>query len=361
MKILVIHATAGAGHKKAAEAIYHGIQAKTSFDVQIVDALDYTNSFFKYSYPSFYTFVVSHVSWLWAIFFTILDWPLIQPLVGVVRRIYNGLNGGRLQNLLKKEQFDYIICTQFLSAEVSAHLRRTNQIKSKVICVVTDFDVHRIWVCKGIDYYCGASEYTREKLIALGVAPEKIVVSGIPTDPKFLKEYDQAALRRQWGFKENAVTVLIATGSFGFGPIEEIVDLLSKHQLIVVCGHNQTLYDRLLQRQLPRVKVCGLVNNMDELMSACDVMVTKPGGLSIAEALVKGLALIFFSAIPGQETGNIRVLTKYGVGYGQRRIEEMAAIVNGLQESPQELTAQRARSKAFSKPHAVDTIIQLLK
>jgi processive 1,2-diacylglycerol beta-glucosyltransferase len=195
----------------------------------------------------------------------------------------------------------------------------------------------------------------------LGIAPEKVIVSGIPTDPKFLKEYNQASLRRQWGFKENAVTVLIATGSFGFGPIEKIVDLLGDHQLIVVCGHNGTLYDRLLQRQLPRVKVCGLVDNMDELMSACDVMITKPGGLSIAEALVKGLALIFFSAIPGQETGNIRVLTKYNVGYGQRRLDEMTAIVNRLAASPQELIAQRARSKAFGKPQSVDTIIQLLK
>jgi len=361
MKILVIHATAGAGHKKAAEAIYHGIKEKTPFDVKLVDALDYTNSFFKYSYPSFYTFVVSHASWLWAICFTILNIPFLQPLVRVVRRIYNGLNARRLEEFLKNEKFDVIVCTQFLAAEVSAHLKRSGQIKSRVICVVTDFDVHRIWICPGIDCYTGACDYTRDILIALGIPPGRVVTSGIPTDPKFLKDYEPSALRRQWGFKDNAVTALIATGSFGFGPIEEIVDLLAGHQIIVVCGHNQALYDRLLQRQLPRVKVCGLVDNMEELMSASDVMITKPGGLSIAEALVKGLALIFFSAIPGQETGNVKVLTKYGVGYGQRRLEEMPAILSRLQASPQELATQRSRSKSFGKPDAVDTIIRLLK
>jgi processive 1,2-diacylglycerol beta-glucosyltransferase len=361
MNILVIHATAGAGHKKAAEAIYHGIQSKTAHRVTLVDALDYTNSFFKYSYPSFYTFLVSRMSWLWGFCFALLNIPLIQPLIRVVRRIYNGLNGNRLQSFLKKEQFDYIICTQFLSAEISAHLKRTGQIRSKVICVVTDFDVHRIWICEGVDIYVGACEYTKERLMSLGIPADRIVVSGIPTDPKFLKEYDQAMLRRQWGFKEKDVTVLLATGSFGFGPIEEIIDLLHDHQLVVVCGHNEALYDRLLQRQLPRVKVCGLVNNMDELMSGCDVMITKPGGLSIAEALVKGLALIFFSAIPGQETGNVRVLAKYGIGYGQRRIDEMAAIISRLAVSPQELITQRSKSKAFGKPQAVDTILQLLK
>jgi processive 1,2-diacylglycerol beta-glucosyltransferase len=166
MKILVIHATAGAGHKKAAEAIYHGIQGKTSYDVRLVDALDYTNSFFKYSYPSFYTFVVSHMSWLWAICFAILNVPILQPVIRFIRRIYNGINAHRLEDFLKAEQFDYIICTQFLSAEVAAFLKRRGKIKSKVVCVVTDFDVHRIWIAKGIDYYTGASEHTRSRLSA---------------------------------------------------------------------------------------------------------------------------------------------------------------------------------------------------
>jgi processive 1,2-diacylglycerol beta-glucosyltransferase len=361
MKILVVHATAGAGHKKAAEAIYHGIQAKTSLDVRLVDALDYTNPVFKYTYPNFYTFLVSHMSWLWGALFAVLDWPILQPLLGLARRLYNGLNAGRLQTFLKTEQFDYIICTQFLSGEVSAHLKRTKQIRSTIICVVTDFDVHRIWVRRGIDIYTGACEHTREKLIALGVATGRAFVTGIPTDPKFLKDHGKAYLRRQWGLKEDAVTVLIATGSFGFGPIEEIVDLLKAHQLIVVCGHNQALYNRLLARQLPNVKVCGLVDNMDELMSACDVMITKPGGLSIAEALVKGLALLFFSAIPGQELGNIKILNKYKVGYGQRALPEIVEIVDRLAASPVELKEQRERSLAFGKPKAVEAIIGLLK
>lgn len=361
MKILVIHATAGAGHKKAAEAIFNGIKGKTSFDVRLVDALDYSNPVFKYFYPNSYTYIVSHLPWLWAFMFGLMDLPALQGMVRFVRRIYNALNTQVLHNFLKKEQFDYIICTQFLSAEVSGYLKRTGQIRSKIICVVTDFDVHRIWINEGIDYYTGASDYTRDKLIELGVPKECAFTTGIPTDPKFLKEHDAREIRRKLGLREDAVTTLIATGSFGFGPIEEIIDFLKDHQLIVVCGHNKTLYGRLSARALPHVKVCGLVDNMDELMSASDIMVTKPGGLSIAEALVKSLVLIFFSAIPGQETNNIKVLTQFKVSLGQLKPDQIAQAVNRLHASPQDLADQKARSKAFGKPWAVDDIIRIIK
>lgn len=360
MKILIIHATAGAGHKKAAEAIYHGVKAKMACEAVLVDALDYSNPLFKYSYPNFYSFVVSHMPWLWAFVFGVLDIPAVQPLVRFIRRIYNAVNTQRLQRFLIDEQFDWIICTQFLSAEVSGHLKKTGRIRSKIICVVTDFDVHRIWVNEGVDFYTGASDYTRDKLIELGVRKDRAFVTGIPTDPKFQKELDAGTIRRQLGIDERAITTLIATGSFGFGPIEELVDRLKGHQLIVVCGHNKDLYERLSKRGLPGVKVCGLVNNMDELMAASDIMVTKPGGLSIAEAMVKALVLVFFSAIPGQETNNVRVLERSRVGLGLLDLDGIAEAVDRLHHSRSELDQQRQRSKEFGRPWAVDDIMRIM-
>lgn len=361
MKILIIHATAGAGHKKAAEAIYNGIMAKTPFEAKIVDALDYCNPFFKFSYPHFYTFIVSRMPWLWAFFFGLIDIPSLQGVIRFIRRIYNGINAQHLHRLLKEGQYDWVICTQFLSAEVAGYLKRTGQIRSKVLCVVTDFDVHRIWINQGVDFYTGASEYTRDKLVELGVPNDSAFVTGIPTDARFHKETDVPSLRRQLGLVDAAVTVLIATGSFGFGPIEELVDTLKEYQLIVVCGHNKKLFERLSQRALPHVKVCGLVNNMDELMSVSDVMVTKPGGLSIAEALVKGLVLVFFSAIPGQETNNVKVLNRSNIGLGLLSIHKVRDAVDRLCASVSALRAERERAKAFGKPWAVDDIIRIIR
>ena len=145
-----------------------------------------------------------------------------------MRRLYNGFNAQALQKFLIQEQFDGVITTQFLSAEVCAYLKREGKIKSKVICVVTDFDVHRIWVNEGIDIYTAACEYTKNKLIALGVPAEKIFVTGIPTDAKFALSPDTAALKKKLGLQDGILTILIATGSFGMGPIEEIMELLGR-------------------------------------------------------------------------------------------------------------------------------------
>ncbi len=361
MKILVIHATAGAGHKKAAEAIYNGLKAQGIHDARLVDALDYTNPLFKLTYPATYMLLITKLSFLWGFMFALLDIPALQPLVRFSRRIYNGLNAGLLQEFLKKEEFDYIITTQFLSAELSAYLKRTGQIKSKIICVVTDFDVHRIWVNKGIDYYTGACDYTRNKLIALGVPPDRVFVTGIPTDATFAKAVDVPALKKKLALKEGLFTVLIATGSFGMGPIEEIISGLKGFQLIVVCGHNKALHDRLKALATGNTHILGLVNNMDELMSVADVMVTKAGGLSIAEALVKKLPMIFFSAIPGQETNNIMVLKSFGACTDQMDVNGIVAYIDDLSSSPAKLADLRSKFTVLSKPSAVTDIIALIQ
>jgi len=359
MKILVIHATAGAGHKKAAEAIYHGLQAQGRHEAHIVDALDYTNPFFKKSYPWFYSLLVTRLPWAWAFFFALLDLPWMQPIVHVVRRIYNRINAHGLEKFLIKEQFDAIIVTQFLSAEVSAYLKRTGKIKSKVICVVTDFDVHRIWVNEGIDCYTGACDYTKTKLISLGVPAENVFATGIPTDAKFSRPVDKEALKKKLGLHDGLI-ILVATGSFGMGPIEELVKLLEEYQLLVVCGHNKALYERLKPLAHQNVHILGLVDNMDELMSVADVMVTKPGGLSIAEALVKRLPMIFFSAIPGQEINNVKVLSSYQLVQGECSLPQIVTTVHDWTANPQKFDGIRQRISLLSKPNAVSDIIKLL-
>src|SRR5208283_96134 len=155
----------------------------------------------KKTYPQVYAFLVTRLPWAWGFFFGFLDIPWVQPLVRMVRRLYNGLNAKSLQKFLIYEQFDCVYTTQFLSAEVCAYLKREGKIKSKIICVVTDFDVHRIWVNEGIDVYTAASEYTKNKLIALGVPSEKIFTTGIPTDAKFAQKPDKLVLKKKLGLQ----------------------------------------------------------------------------------------------------------------------------------------------------------------
>ena len=326
----------------------------------IVDALDYTTAFFRVSYRQGYEFVVGQLPDCWAVFFALTDQSWFLPVFRAVRRVYNGINTFRLVRYLKAGQFDVIVATHFLAAEVCGYLRRTGAIRAKVVVVVTDFDVHKIWLIPGVDAYCVASEYTRERLAALGVDAARISVTGIPLDEKFTRPRDKKEVRRALGLDGDAFTVLVSTSSFGFGPIEELAAYFSGIQLIVICGNNRSLRTRLQARANPRHKICGFVDNMDEMMAAADVMVTKPGGLSVTEALANNLPMVFFSAIPGQEAGNVRVLAANGIGVSGLPLRDLASEVLGMAASPAALHEAREKTRKLAKPDSVRDVIASL-
>ncbi len=360
MKILIIHASAGAGHTKAAEAVLNGIKETTDWQVTLVDILDFTYPFYKKLYQKGYAVLVSRFSWLWGIFFELTDVVWLRGIVRIIRRMINHMNTRGLIRYLEKEKFDDVISTHFFSNEVLGYLKRNRMINARIVSIVTDFDVHSIWLAEGIDQYAVASDFTKERLVQLGVAGEKIKVSGIPVDRKFCVKRDRNALRDALGLRRDLFTVLVATGSFGIGPIEEIITALNGFQILVVCGHNQHLFKSLSQKKQEFLKVNGLVNNMDELMAAADVMITKPGGLSISEALVSHLPLIFFNAIPGQETHNIEVLKKYSIGLSRCSIVQMVQELKKFQASPELLSAAQNNTQRLARPNAVSEIIALI-
>ena len=260
--------------------MFHGLVARGVSDAVIVDALEHTNPFFKKAYPAGYEFMVGKLPKLWALFFELTDQEWIQPLFEGGRRLYNGINSGALVKFVKEGRFDTIVTAHFLSTEVVGHLRSSGQLPgSRLVTIVTDYDVHRIWLSKGVDLYLVASEYTKRRLRALGIAEDKIAVTGIPVDEKFVVPRDKQEMRRKLGLKPELFTVLLSTSSFGFGPIEELSGMLADVQMLIITGNNKELFGRLTARNNPLHKVCGFVDNMEELMAASDVMITKPGGL----------------------------------------------------------------------------------
>ena len=358
MKLLLVYASAGAGHMMAAKAIFEGLKDHSGHDVVLVDALDKTYPLFKKMYRDGYAFMIKRIPVLWAIAFGFLDIPIMYPLFKAVRRVYNAINAKNFAKYLQEEQFDYIITCHFMPVEVASALRRKGLIKSKIITCVTDFDVHRIWLGSEVDLYTVACDFTKEKLVAMGVPEDKVVVTGIPTNEKFSHRYNVPELKQRLNVKENVFTALMATGSFGIGPIEEIIRAVEgEFQIMVICGHNKTLYTTLKKRNYNGVVVFGLVDNMHELMAISDVMITKPGGLSTSEALVSDLPLIFFSPIPGQEVNNIKVLDKYGVGIKGDSIEKIVGTLKMYRTSKNAFLEAMQNIRTVACPNAVKDII----
>jgi len=363
MKIVIACTSAGAGHLKAAEAIYNYFLGKNpSQDLVLVDILEESHFLFGNFYSRGYSFMVNHAQWLWRFIFHITSQKNLQPALTKVRTLNNRLNTRNFRQYLIQANPEIIISTHYLTANIASNLKKKSRITSKLVTVITDFGVHPFWIYDKTDLYAVASDSSRQELVKLGIPADKIRVTGIPVDPKFSGGFNKLELRKKFDLDPQKFTVLVVTGSFGIGPIEQIVDLLQGQvQVLAVCAKNEKLFARLKAKDYSEVKVFGFVDNIDELMAVSDLIVTKPGGLSISELLAMELVPVFISAIPGQEAQNIKVLAKYGIGERAQNAARVKAIVLDYLKSPQKLQAAKARIAQMRKPNAAEEIYRALR
>ncbi len=363
MKILITYVSAGAGHFKAAQAVYHHLKKNCpSIELEFVDALEETNALFRLFYKGSYAFLIQHAPVLWRAFFWLADFKPTASVIRPVGFIINYCHSRKFIRFLIGGQFDCIFSAHFFPAEIAVHLKRNKRINSRVLTLITDFGVHGYWVSPGTDYYFVATEATKFKLMEKGVKPPLIMNSGIPVDDTFLKPCDTALLHEKFHTDKDTFTVLMATGSFGIGPMEKLVDLLHHEevQILVVCARNRRLYDSLKRKKYPLVHVFGFVDYMDELMSISHLMVTKAGGMTIAESLSKELVPIFMTAIPGQERENVHVLSLYGIGCTTGKISRVREMILDFKEHPQKLDAIKTNIGKMRKPQALEEICRVI-
>jgi len=362
MKVLITYASAGAGHFKAAQAVYQHLKNNCpSIELVFVDALEKTNGVFKFFYKGSYSFLIQHALFLWRLLFWLTDFKPASSLIRPLGFIINYCHSRSFIRFLISEQFDCIFSTHFFPAELVAHLKGEKKINSRLVTLITDFGVHGFWVSEGTDCYLVATEATKRRLMRKGVTAAMILNSGIPVSQDFLKPLDTTLLHEKFHTDRERFTVLIGAGSFGIGPIETLVNLLHKEvQILVVCASNRRLYNSLKQKGYPGVHVFGFVDYMAELMSISHLIVTKAGGMTIAESLSKGLVPIFMMAIPGQERENVGVLYLYGIGSYTRKIARVKEMILDFKEHPQKLDAIKANIDRIKKPHALEEISRVI-
>ena len=349
LKIIIAYATSGSGHRRAAEAISDYLKDNYPLiNISLVNILDYTNFLFANSYPRIYYLLVAHLRFIWAIIYHLSNFKYVSWFLKFISR----LNCQRFINLLIKEKPDVILATHFLPAEVVAHLKQKDRLKTKLITVITDFDLHSLWIFENCDEYIVGSQLTCDRLASRGIKQDKIRVMGIPVDSGFSARYQE-------DIKKENLRALLITGSFGFSSIKKVVDLLyTEINLFVVCGHNQRLYDRLVSKCYAGVRVFGFVEDMPSLMSQADIVITKPGGLTIAEALSMQKPLIFINSIPGQEKNNARILESFGCAIYAKNITSLKSIVIDLKTHPEKINLIKTNIKKFRKPNATEKICQ---
>lgn len=363
MRIIIAYASAGTGHRRAAEAIYNYFKENCPrhFDLEIINSLEKTNLIFRNIYTRGYLFLISHALWLWHLGFWLTSISCLKPLIGNLVYVINRINAKNFARFLVQRNPDFIISTHFFPSEIAARLKITGKLKSQLVNVITDFGIHPFWVLPGTDIYIVASAFSKRQLTREGVRAESIKDLGIPIDAKFSKACDRNVLIKKFDLEADKFTVLISTGSFGIGRIEEIVDLLYKEvQILVVCAHNKTLYGRLKKRNYPQVKVFGFIDNIYELMAVSDIIITKPGGLTIAESLAMDALPLFITAIPGQETENMRILSAKFNGVNIKDNPSLKNIVLGFRDHPDKLESLKQEFRELKKPYAAKELCNVI-
>ncbi len=368
-KILIIYATAGIGHKKASIAVKKALDeiAPKGTEVTMIDALDYTNRFFKWSYLQAYLFMVNKMPTLWGASYHLTDNYYVNIIVSKIRRLNNWLNSFKLIKYISAMKPDVIISTHFFASEVVARIKCSgNKCASKLITVVTDYRLHSWWVADGTDTYVVANDDAVKELIEWKVRPEQIKAFGIPIEPVFLKKLDRQAIFRSTGLKEGVFTVLVIGGGFGVGPIEDIVKevgkVSAKVQVVVICGHNEELVRKIeaLKSLLPcEVKALGFVDNVYEYMEISDVLISKSGGITVSESLAKELPMIVIAPIIGQETRNCEFLVKHHAAFKISHVGELKAIVEGLAGDPEKVRTMKDSIRLIKKPMACYDVAKL--
>lgn len=363
---------AGAGHRRAAEAIADAARRRWP-EAQVVceDCLALTPAWWRSGYPAFYEWMVRHAPGLWASGYWLLDQVWAAPVWRPIRRAWNRLIGSRFLRALRANPPDVVIATHFFPAELLASERRAGRLSSRLIVVVTDWFPHHLWLAPGADLVVAGSEVTADWCRRRGVPADRIAVLGIPVAEAFGRLGDREALRRELGLDPARRTVLVASGGMGVGPLEQIVRSLcepgaawgGRLQLLVVCGHNERLRQHLqavaLSVAVP-MQVFGFVDTMPQLMQASDLMVSKAGGLAVAEASTVGLPLVLCGVIPGQEQFNAEVVVREGAAVLTTRAEDAVAQVVALLNHPARLELMRTCARRLGRPQAAQDIVERL-
>lgn len=368
-KVLILSASAGAGHIRAAQAVERAfLQMNAAREVRHVDTLEYTNKLFRHLYSKAYIEIVNKTP-------EVLGWlydSLDRPWKNERRRLaLDKLNTRPFVKLLQQYQPDIMVCTHFLPAEIISWLKAKQRLTTPQAIVVTDFDAHAMWLCHHYEQYFVALDETRAHLEEIGIPAGKITVSGIPIDPIFSEPKDTRAMREKHGLKQGVTTILVSAGGFGVGSIENLISTLARlrhpAQIIAIAGRNEELKERLEQLAAAQsreshvaFKILGYTKEMDELMSASDIVLGKPGGLTTCEALAKGLVFVIVNPIPGQEERNSDHLLEEGVAIRCNNLPVLAYKIDRLLDDAERFRAMQHKARQLARPRAAFAIVEKL-
>ncbi len=353
------------GHRNAAMAIERALGIlKPDIDTLNINAFNYTNPIAEKITNSIYMGIIKIAPQIWDYLY---DNPKVLKKVERTKSNIHKANSPKLKRLFDRYRPDVVVCTQAFPCGMVADYKKAYSSSVPLIAVLTDYIPHAYWIYDAVDYYIVPTEDIATILIKRGVPFTKVKPLGIPFSPKFDQERPKEELLNNYNLKNGIPTILIMGGGQGLGPIKEIVKSLERVkgeiQEIVVTGTNSRLYNvlkRKMRRYKKKILLFGYTHRINELMDLADIVISKPGGITTAEALSKSKPMIIIRPLPGQEANNTVYLTSVGAAIKVDNPKEAYLAVDELIRNPDKLSKLRESVKKIAKPKASINIAEFI-
>jgi len=356
-RIILMYISEVSGHHSATIAIEKAIKILSpDAEVLNLNGFNYTNPISEKIINRLYMGIIKRTPQIWDYLY---DNPSVAKNIEKIKETVHKFNSPKLKNLFDRFKPTAVVCTQAFPCGMVADFKKTYNSGIPLIAVLTDYIPHSYWIYDAVDYYITPAQEVGHLLAEKGVDTKKIKNFGIPFDPKFNQGSKNEEVLQRLNLKTNLPKILIMGGGQGLGPVKTIIKSLEKikkdFQGLIVTGINKKLY-RSLKKKIKKSKskflLFGFIDNINELMEISDIIITKPGGVTTAEALAKKLPMVIVKPIPGQEASNTAYLMKKGAAIKCDNPKEINLVIEDLLDNPAKLKQLSECAGRISKPNA---------
>ena len=357
-KILILTTSTGEGHNQAAKSISSTFE-KSGYEVITHDFLKNNSKLLTELFIKGYEISASFFPKTYGFAYKLTDKSFTNKLLSLVF----SFTKRKIKKLINENKPNIILVTHPFAVNIIGSLKR-NGLNIPVIVIVTDFKSHSTYIDKSIDAYITASENTKLDLSKRGIDSNRIFSYGIPIKDEFF----ETRLDIKSSKNDDYFNILLMSGSMGLKNIsyvlKELMNNSNKLRITVVCGKNEKLKENLLKEYNHNIKnkklhILGFSKDIDSLMEYSDLIISKPGGLTVTEAITKKLPLLIPFAIPGQETQNVEFLTSNGYALYIDNLLEINLIIDNLISNPEELEKMRTNLAKLSSLYSKENIVNL--
>ncbi len=365
MNILILSASTGGGHMRASKAIEsYMTQQNKDINVKIVDSLLYISPILNKTITGGYVYLATKTPKLYGKLYDLTNKD--HKFANFVTRL-NNIFANKLMPLIDDFRPDIIITTHPFPTEMVSRLKSKKEINIPLICIMTDYAPHKAWINEKVDAYIVANDDMVTKMTTQGVDSRSIYPYGIPVDEVFFEEKEKQLVIEELGLDKNLPTILMMAGSFGvsnvFDVYQNIIDIDIDFQIILVTGRNQKLYnhfEEVIGYTTKNTKLIYFTDEINKFMQASDIIITKPGGLTVTEALACNIPMAVFNAIPGQEEENADFLLKHNMAVRISDGNSCREAIVELLKDREKLEDMKEACKSFDKNDSTKNIFLLI-